>query len=121
MESGVVWILEVTLPLRIGRNARYQLRTEPAGSWCAEGDLEGAARASAQRDERWVILDVYGKGGHIRSVPIPGWVKKVVDCWTTAAKVNDGRLFRCVSTTSTQGFSEVRRRLRTWETKNWAS
>jgi hypothetical protein len=30
-----------------------------------------------QRDERWVILDLYGKGGQIRTVPMPGWVKTV--------------------------------------------
>jgi site-specific recombinase XerD len=52
-----------------------------------------------QRDERWVILDLYGKGGHIRTVPVPEWVKTAVDCWTTAVKVNDGRLFRCVNRT----------------------
>ena len=52
-----------------------------------------------QRDERWVILDLYGKGGHIRTVPVPGLVKTAIDCWTTAAKVTDGRLFRCVNRT----------------------
>jgi site-specific recombinase XerD len=52
-----------------------------------------------QRDERWVILDLYGKGGHIRTVPVPGWVKTAVDCWTAAAKITDGRLFRCVNQT----------------------
>jgi site-specific recombinase XerD len=39
-----------------------------------------------QRDERWIILDLYGKGGHIRTVPIPEWVKAAVDCWTTQRK-----------------------------------
>ena len=52
-----------------------------------------------QRDQRWVILDLYGKGGHIRTVPAPGWVKRAIDCWSTAAKVTDGRLFRCVNRT----------------------
>ena len=54
-----------------------------------------------QRDERWVILDLYGKGGHIRTVPVPNWVKTAVDRWTEAAKVTDGRLFRCVNRTGT--------------------
>jgi site-specific recombinase XerD len=26
-----------------------------------------------KRDERWVIVDLYGKGGHIRTVPVQGW------------------------------------------------
>ena len=28
-----------------------------------------------KRDDRWVIVDLYGKGGHIRTVPVPDWVK----------------------------------------------
>jgi site-specific recombinase XerD len=53
------------------------------------------------RDDRWVIVDLYGKGGHIRTVPVPEWVKSAVDCWTTAAQVTAGRIFRCVSKTGT--------------------
>jgi site-specific recombinase XerD len=52
-----------------------------------------------QRDDRWVIAALYGKGGHIRTVPVPDWVKVAVDCWTTAAQVKDGRIFRCVNKT----------------------
>jgi site-specific recombinase XerD len=52
-----------------------------------------------QRDDRWVIADLYGKGGHIRTVPVPDWVKVAVDCWTIAAEVTDGRIFRCVNKT----------------------
>ena len=52
-----------------------------------------------RRDERWVILDLYGKGGHIRTVPVPDWVKAAVDCWTAAANVTEGLLFRCVNRT----------------------
>jgi len=28
-----------------------------------------------QREEHWVIADLVGKGGHVRTVPIPVWVK----------------------------------------------
>ena len=28
-----------------------------------------------QREEHWVIADLVGKGGHVRTVPIPRWVK----------------------------------------------
>jgi integrase len=38
-----------------------------------------------QREEHWVIADLVGKGGHVRTVPIPMWVKTAVDAWTTAA------------------------------------
>ena len=27
-----------------------------------------------QREEHWVIADLVGKGGHVRTVPIPTWV-----------------------------------------------
>ena len=28
-----------------------------------------------QREEHWVIADLVGKGGHVRTVPVPTWVK----------------------------------------------
>jgi site-specific recombinase XerD len=27
-----------------------------------------------QREEHWAIIDIVGKGGHIRTVPVPAWV-----------------------------------------------
>lgn len=38
-----------------------------------------------------------GKAGHIRTVPVPDWVKQIIDAWVVAAGVRSGRLFRCVS------------------------
>jgi hypothetical protein len=29
-----------------------------------------------QREEHWVIADLIGKGGHIRTIPVPDWVSK---------------------------------------------
>jgi len=52
-----------------------------------------------QREERWVIVDLVGKGGHIRTVPVPEWVKSAIDGWMAAANIRSGRLFRCVSKT----------------------
>jgi len=49
-----------------------------------------------QREEHWAIVDLIGKGGHIRTVPVPEWVKTTIDLWTSAAGVSTGRLFRCV-------------------------
>jgi integrase/recombinase XerD len=50
-----------------------------------------------QRDGRWVILDIIGKGNRIRTVPIPGNVKLSIDRWIAAAAIQDGHLFRPVS------------------------
>jgi len=50
-----------------------------------------------QREGRWVLADLEGKGRRIRTVAIPIWVKKGVDVWMTAAEIKDGRLLRSVS------------------------
>ena len=48
-----------------------------------------------QRDGRWVIVDLVGKGNRVRSVPIPSWVKQALDEWTAAAALDGrGRVFR---------------------------
>ena len=38
-----------------------------------------------QRDGRWVIVDLRGKHGRIRTVAVPAWVKCAVDAWRQAA------------------------------------
>ena len=43
-----------------------------------------------QREEHWIIADLVGKGRHIRSVPVPDWVKKGIDAWTQAASIQTG-------------------------------
>jgi hypothetical protein len=53
--------------------------------------------AMQQREDRWVIADLHGKAGHIRTVPIPAWVKATVDTWTTAAGLTTGRVFRAIN------------------------
>ena len=54
-----------------------------------------------RREEHWAIVDLIGKGGHVRTVPVPTWVKQAVDDWLVAARVADGRLFRRVCRTGT--------------------
>ena len=49
------------------------------------------------RDEHSVIADLIGKGKHIRTVPVPAWVKRTVDAWTTAAQIRAGTIFRPVN------------------------
>ena len=50
-----------------------------------------------QREEHWVIADLVGKGGHVRTVPIPGWVKDAVDAWTDAVDMTHGPVFRAIN------------------------
>ena len=50
------------------------------------------------RQGHWAIVDLVGKGGHVRTVPMPAWGKEAVDRWRDSAKVNrGGRIFRAVS------------------------
>lgn len=50
-----------------------------------------------QRDGRWCIIDLRGKHGRVRTVPMPVWVKVAVDAWTVSAAVADGFVFRPVN------------------------
>jgi site-specific recombinase XerD len=49
-----------------------------------------------RRQDRWVIVDLVGKARHIRTVPVPDWVKSAIDSWLVSARVSEGRVFRCV-------------------------
>ena len=50
-----------------------------------------------QREEHWAIVDLMGKGGHVRTVPVPDWVKSELEVWLAAAGIDRGRLFRRVN------------------------
>ena len=50
-----------------------------------------------QREEHWVIADLVGKGGHVRTVPIPIWVKSKVDAWLAAAAITRRPVFRAIN------------------------
>src|SRR5215831_4154874 len=49
-----------------------------------------------QRDGRWVIVDLSGKSGRIRTVPVPGGVKARIDAWLAAAGITTGVVLRSV-------------------------
>src|SRR6516162_4459629 len=50
-----------------------------------------------QRDGRWCIVDLVGKHGRVRTVPMPTWVKVAIDTWTSPAGITDGQVFRAVN------------------------
>ncbi len=56
-----------------------------------------AVETLQQPEEHWVIADLVGKGGHVRTVPVPIWVKAAVDDWLNAAEVNAGPVFRAIN------------------------
>lgn len=50
-----------------------------------------------QREGRWVIVDLVGKHGRVRSVPMPLWAKSAMDLWTEAAGTTEARVFRPIN------------------------
>jgi len=49
-----------------------------------------------QRENRWLIADLLGKHGRIRTVPIPDWVEGAIRAWAETAGFRTGRIFRAV-------------------------
>jgi site-specific recombinase XerD len=57
-----------------------------------------------QREGRWIVVDLVGKRGKVRSVPMPSWCKTALDAWAVGCglalgglAVNAGRVFRSVN------------------------
>jgi site-specific recombinase XerD len=50
-----------------------------------------------QRDNRWCIVDLVGKHGRVRTIPMPTWVKVAIDAWTVRAGITEGFVFRPVN------------------------
>jgi site-specific recombinase XerC len=67
-----------------------------------------------QRDEHWAIVNLYGKGGHVRAVPVPFWVKTALDQWLVAASISEGAIFRRVSRTGNVWGTKISEKLVWW-------
>jgi integrase len=50
-----------------------------------------------QRDGRWCAVDLVGKKGRVRTVPMPAWAKAAIDSWATVAALTAGPVFRGVN------------------------
>jgi len=82
--------------LRGKRN--YAIRAMLIGCGLRRGELLALDINAIQlREEHWVVADLVGKAGHIRTVPIPDWVKSAVDDWKNASGVKEGTLFRSIN------------------------
>ena len=44
-----------------------------------------------------MIADLMGKAGHMRTVPIPLWVKAAIDEWNEAGGITQGPIFRSIN------------------------
>jgi integrase len=64
------------------------------------------------REGHWVIADLRGKGSHIRTIPVPAWVKQSVDSWSLGAGINAGPLLRSINKAGRiwgDGFTQMRK------------
>src|ERR1700675_4494203 len=65
------------------------------GCGLRRAELASLSKQDVQiRQGHWVIVDLVGKGGHVRTIPIPSWAREKLDRWTSAAKISSGRVFR---------------------------
>jgi integrase len=82
--------------LRSKRN--YAILALLIGCGLRRGELLAPSAASVQlREHHWVIVDLHGKAGHIRTVPISIWAKEALDRWTEASGIKDGCLFIAIN------------------------
>jgi integrase len=58
--------------------------------------LDLHAESIQLREVHWVISRLLGKAGHIRTVPVPAWMKEAIDAWQPSG-VAEGALFRSIN------------------------
>lgn len=57
------------------------------------------------RENRWVIVDLRGKGGRVRTVAIPVWVKQGINVWQNAAGIEE--VLCCVRSPRVRGLGRA--------------
>jgi site-specific recombinase XerD len=78
------------------------------GCGLRRGELTELTLAHLQRrEDHWAIVDLIGKAGHVRTVPMPDWVKQTIYHWLIAAGVSQGKMFRCVCRIGTAWGSQM--------------
>ena len=73
-----------------------------------------------QREDHWAIVDLVGKGGHVRTIPVPGWVKKRVDEWMRESGTASGRVFRSINKNGTVWGNGVTEKVVWYVVRNFA-
>ena len=78
------------------------------GCGLRRGELAGLEFPDvSQREGRWAIVDLTGKHGRVRTVPMPSWVFWALDEWASAAGIDSGPVLRPVSKAGLVGAGPV--------------
>ena len=78
------------------------------GCGLRRGELAGLEFADvAQREGRWAIVDLVGKHGRVRTVPMPSWAKTALDGWASAAAISTGAGLRRVDKAGRVGLGPI--------------
>ncbi len=76
----------------------YAILAVLIGCGLRRGELLGLrVDALELREGRWIIANLMGKAGHMRTVPIPAWVKSAIDEWKEASGLTEGAIFRSIN------------------------
>jgi hypothetical protein len=67
-----------------------------------------------QREGRWVLPDLTGKGNRKRTVTVPAGVKARIDAWLSAAGIATSRIFRSVNKGDVIAGTEIRDEKAVW-------
>ena len=73
-----------------------------------------------QREARWVIIDLGGKGQRVRTVPVPAWAKRRIDDWTAAADITEGRILRAIDKAGQVHGSGITEKVIWWIVRDYA-
>src|ERR1700751_1378746 len=84
----------------VRRKRDYAMLAMLFGCGFRRSELVGLELEDIQmRQGHWAVVDLIGKGGHIRTVPITERLKAALDQWTDGAGVRTGKVFRAVART----------------------
>jgi site-specific recombinase XerD len=50
-----------------------------------------------QRDGRWCVVDLSGKGNRVRTVPMPAWAKAAIDDWLAISRFTRGPVLGAIN------------------------
>ncbi len=67
-----------------------------------------------QREGRWILSDLAGKGNRVRTVTVPAGVKTRIDAWLKASGTTEDRLFRPLSKAGEFAGTEIRDEKAVW-------